>query len=52
VVAKLYKLNVYLALSDMFKPHVNTPRGLTEFSSLVVCLQNPRKSNISVPVQN
>ena len=29
VVAELYKLNVYSAPSDMFKPHVDTPCGLT-----------------------
>ncbi|KAL8855828.1 MAG: hypothetical protein Q9178_007543 [Gyalolechia marmorata] len=38
VVAELYKLNVYSAPSGMFKPHVDTPRGATQFGSLVVCL--------------
>lgn len=40
VVAELYKLNVYSAPSDKFKPHVDTPRGFTQFGSLVVCLPN------------
>lgn len=52
VVAELYKLNVYSAPSDMFKPLVDTPRGLTQFGSLVVCLPNPHRGNISMPVQN
>jgi hypothetical protein len=38
VVAELYKLNVYSSPSGMFKPHVDTPRGRTQFGSLVVCL--------------
>jgi hypothetical protein len=41
VVAELYKLNVYSGPSDKFKPHVDTPRGFTQFGSLVVCLPNP-----------
>ncbi|KAH6680481.1 hypothetical protein B0J14DRAFT_648860 [Halenospora varia] len=41
VVAELYKLNVYSAPSDKFKPHVDTPRGFTQFGSLVVSLPNP-----------
>ncbi|KAL8993483.1 MAG: hypothetical protein Q9169_006310 [Polycauliona sp. 2 TL-2023] len=36
--AELYKLNVYSAPSGKFLPHVDTPRGLTQFGSLVVCL--------------
>ena len=52
VVAELYKLNVYSAPSDMFKPHFDTPRGHTQFGSLVVCLPNPYKGIISMPVQN
>ncbi|KAL9601098.1 MAG: hypothetical protein Q9179_002986 [Wetmoreana sp. 5 TL-2023] len=38
VVAELYKLNIYSAPSGKFKPHVDTPRGVTQFGSLVVCL--------------
>jgi hypothetical protein len=41
VVAELYKLNVYSGPSGRFKPHVDTPRGFTQFGSLVVCLPNP-----------
>ncbi|KAH7360852.1 hypothetical protein BKA65DRAFT_547562 [Rhexocercosporidium sp. MPI-PUGE-AT-0058] len=36
--AELYKLNVYSGPSGMFKKHVDTPRGATQFGSLVVCL--------------
>jgi hypothetical protein len=43
VVAELYKLNVYSAPSDKFKPHVDTPRGYTQFGSLVVCLPHPHE---------
>ena len=38
VVAELYKLNVYSGRSGMFKSHVHTPCGRTQFGSLVVCL--------------
>jgi len=38
IVAELYKLNVYSGPSGMFKPHIDTPRGRTQFGSLVVCL--------------
>jgi hypothetical protein len=38
VVAELYTLNVYSCPSAMFKPHIDTPRGRTQFGSLVVCL--------------
>ncbi|KAL8915126.1 MAG: hypothetical protein Q9172_006955 [Xanthocarpia lactea] len=31
-------VQVYSAPSGMFKPHVDTPRGATQFGSLVVCL--------------
>lgn len=43
VVAELYKLNVYSAPAGQFKPHVDTPRGFTQFGSLVVCLPNPHE---------
>lgn len=36
--AELYKLNVYSAPSGRFQKHVDTPRGATQFGSLVVCL--------------
>lgn len=36
-------LQVYSAPSDKFKPHVDTPRGYTQFGSLVVCLPNPHE---------
>ncbi|KAK2615390.1 hypothetical protein N8I77_002149 [Diaporthe amygdali] len=36
--AELYKLNVYSSPSGKFKPHIDTPRGSTQFGSLVVCL--------------
>lgn len=39
VVAELYKLNVYSGPWGKFKPHVVTPRGFTQFGSLVVCLR-------------
>jgi hypothetical protein len=38
VILKL--VQVYSAPSDKFKPHVDTPRGFTQFGSLVVCLPN------------
>jgi hypothetical protein len=38
VIAELYKLNVYSGPSGMFRPHIDTPRGRTQFGSLVVCL--------------
>ncbi|KAH7418511.1 hypothetical protein BKA64DRAFT_635633 [Cadophora sp. MPI-SDFR-AT-0126] len=37
--AELYKLNVYSGPSGMFQKHVDTPRGATQFGSLVVCGQ-------------
>ncbi|KAN0098474.1 hypothetical protein V8E51_014137 [Hyaloscypha variabilis] len=43
VVAELYKLNVYSGPSGKFKSHVDTPRGFTQFGSLVVCLPNPHE---------
>lgn len=43
VVAELYKLNVYSAPSDKFKPHVDTPKGFTQFGSLVIYLPNQHK---------
>jgi hypothetical protein len=52
VVAELYKLNAYSAPSDMFKPHVDTPREFTQFGALVVYLLNPHEGNISMLVQN
>lgn len=36
--AELYKLNIYSGPSGRFKTHVDTPRGATQFGSLVVCL--------------
>ncbi|KAL8917201.1 MAG: hypothetical protein Q9208_008103 [Pyrenodesmia sp. 3 TL-2023] len=36
--AELYKLNIYSGPSGKFRPHVDTPRGPTQFGSLVVCL--------------
>ena len=51
VVAELYKLNVYSGPSGMFKSHVDTPRGRTQFGSLVVCLPTEFKGNIS-PLKN
>ncbi|KAL9015715.1 MAG: hypothetical protein Q9180_008847, partial [Flavoplaca navasiana] len=36
--AELYKLNIYSAPSGKFRLHVDTPRGPTQFGSLVVCL--------------
>jgi len=47
VVAELYKLNVYSGPSGMFKPHIDTPRGRTQFGSLVVCLPTNFKGAIS-----
>lgn len=46
VVAELYKLNVYSGPSGMFKPHIDTPRGHTQFGSLVVCLPTEFKGII------
>ncbi|KAL2046621.1 hypothetical protein ABVK25_011702 [Lepraria finkii] len=43
VIAELYKLNIYSAPSGKFRPHVDTPRGATQFGSLVVCLPNPHQ---------
>lgn len=48
VVAELYKLNVYSFPCGMFKPHIDTPRGRTQFGSLVVCL--PTKFQGTVPL--
>lgn len=36
--AELYALNVYSGPTGRFRPHVDTPRGPTQFGSLVVCL--------------
>ncbi|KAK8013786.1 2og-fe oxygenase family protein [Apiospora marii] len=36
--AELHKLNVYEGPSGFFKSHVDTPRGPTQFGSLVLCL--------------
>ena len=47
VVAELYKLNVYSGPSGMFKPHVDTPRGRTQFGSLVVCLPTRFKGSVN-----
>ncbi|KAF6224617.1 hypothetical protein HO173_012960 [Letharia columbiana] len=35
---ELYKLNIYSAPSGKFLSHVDTPRGVMQFGSLVVCL--------------
>lgn len=45
--AELYKLNIYSAPSGKFKAHVDTPRGPTQFGSLVVCLPYPHQGTIS-----
>ena len=39
--AELYKLNVYSGPNDMFRAHVDTPRGANQFGALVVCLPFP-----------
>ncbi|KAK5629470.1 hypothetical protein RRF57_005185 [Xylaria bambusicola] len=36
--AELYKLNVYSGPSGHFRAHVDTPRSIDQFGSLVVCL--------------
>ncbi|KAI1270956.1 hypothetical protein F5Y07DRAFT_384517 [Xylaria sp. FL0933] len=36
--AELYKLNVYSSPSGQFHTHVDTPRSVDQFGSLVVCL--------------
>lgn len=41
---ELYKLNIYSGPSGRFKSHVDTPRGMTQFGSLVVCLPHEHKS--------
>ncbi|KAI9776050.1 MAG: hypothetical protein M1839_000653 [Geoglossum umbratile] len=43
VTAELYKLNIYSGESGKFKAHVDTPRGATQFGSLVVCLPYPHE---------
>ncbi|TVY33603.1 hypothetical protein LSUB1_G007087 [Lachnellula subtilissima] len=43
VLAELYKLNVYSGPGGKFQAHVDTPRGATQFGSLVICLPNPFK---------
>jgi hypothetical protein len=43
VVAELYKSNVYSDPLGRFKPHVDIPRGFTQFASLVLCLPNPHE---------
>jgi hypothetical protein len=50
VVAELYKLNVYSGPSGMFKPHIDTPRGRTQFGSLVVCLPTEFKGAIDANI--
>jgi len=52
VVAELYKLNVYSGPSGMFKPHIDTPRGRTQFGSLVVCLPTKFKGTLHAPLGN
>jgi len=39
----LYKLNVYSGPSGQFQKHVDTPRGVLQFGSLVVCLPYPHQ---------
>ncbi|KAE8146054.1 hypothetical protein BDV25DRAFT_144075 [Aspergillus avenaceus] len=39
--AELYKLNVYSGPNGLFRPHVDTPRSVTQVGSLVVCLPSP-----------
>ncbi|OQV10847.1 hypothetical protein CLAIMM_14773 [Cladophialophora immunda] len=36
--AELYKINMYQGPSGFFKGHIDTPRGKTQFGSLVLCL--------------
>ncbi|EPE32057.1 hypothetical protein GLAREA_12139 [Glarea lozoyensis ATCC 20868] len=43
VLAELYKLNIYSGPGGKFKAHVDTPRGVTQFGSLVVCLPHSFK---------
>jgi hypothetical protein len=52
VVAELYKLNVYSGPSGMFKAHIDTPRGRTQFGSLVVCLPTEFQGVIIVSLQH
>jgi hypothetical protein len=52
VVAELYKLNVYSGPSGMFKPHIDTPRGRTQFGSLVVCLPTIFKGAIDAEISS
>ncbi|KAF4548884.1 Hypothetical protein D9617_24g015970 [Elsinoe fawcettii] len=40
---ELYKLNVYSGPSGRFKAHVDTPRSIKQFGSLVICLPSPHK---------
>ncbi|KAL8873488.1 MAG: hypothetical protein Q9174_001062 [Haloplaca sp. 1 TL-2023] len=44
--AELYKLNIYSGPSGKFRPHVDTPRGPTQFGSLVVCLPTHHEGGI------
>ncbi|KAL8840466.1 MAG: hypothetical protein Q9176_003792 [Flavoplaca citrina] len=44
--AELSKLNIYWEPSGKFRPHVDTPRGPTQFGSLFVCLPNPHEGGI------
>ena len=40
IYAELYKMNIYAAPVGCFKSHVDTPRALNMFGSLVVCLHS------------
>ncbi|KUJ14348.1 uncharacterized protein LY89DRAFT_784308 [Mollisia scopiformis] len=43
LLAELYKVNIYSGPSGKFRGHVDTPRGPTQFGSLVVCLPHPHE---------
>ncbi|KAE8442380.1 hypothetical protein EG329_003396 [Mollisiaceae sp. DMI_Dod_QoI] len=43
VLAELYKVNIYSGPSGKFQKHVDTPRGPTQFGSLVVALPHPHE---------
>jgi len=38
-----HQFQVYSGPSGKFRPHVDTPRGATQFGSLVVCLPHPHR---------
>ncbi|KAH7322402.1 hypothetical protein B0I35DRAFT_425761 [Stachybotrys elegans] len=38
VKAELYNINIYTGPSGHFRPHIDTPRSIFQFGSLVVCL--------------